>query len=105
MKNDYCFGTKFTKISLEADALWMGFQHGEGELEIENQGRFGSHSSKSFSQETVAIGQRVPRIGIERPKQRVLSAGCAENSDSTPRFFFSAAFSAAVSSVVDRADD
>lgn len=67
--------------------LWMELQRGEGELGIENQGRFGSNS-KCFAQETVAIGQHTPRIGDERPKRRVLSVGCACDSDSTPLFLF-----------------
>jgi len=87
MKNDYGFDTKRNKIMLTAEILRMEFQHGEGELEIENQGRFRSVNSISFAQETDAIGQHPPRIGDERPMQRVLSAGCAENSDSTPQFF------------------
>lgn len=90
MKNDYVFGTKFNKIKLSAEVLRMEFQRGEGELEIENQGRFGSKSSICFSQETVAIGQHTPRIGAKRPCSRVLSAGCACDSDSTPLFSFSA---------------
>jgi hypothetical protein len=69
----------------------MDFGRGEGELGIENQGRFGTKISNSFSQETEAIGQQTPRIGDERPKlrftQRVSSAGCARTSDSTPHFF------------------
>jgi hypothetical protein len=89
MKNDYGFDTKLNKIKLSAATLWMEFQRGEGELEIENQGRFGSNSI-SFSQGTVAIGQHTPRIGADRPKQRVLSVGCACGSDSTPLFSFSA---------------
>ena len=89
MKNDYEFGIKFYKIKLSAVSLWMELQQGEGELEIDNQGRLGSKNSKCFSQETIAIGQQTPRIGELRPKQRVLSAGCAMNSDSTPQFFFS----------------
>jgi hypothetical protein len=92
MKNDYGFDTKGNKIKLSAVALWMEFQHGEGELEIENQGRFRSVNSISFAQETEAIGQHPPRNGDERPMQRVLSAGCAENSDSTPQFFSHSAF-------------
>jgi len=61
----------------------MGFEHGEGELEIENQGR---SRISSFTQETEAIGQQTPRIGANRPKLRVSSAGCARFSDSTPHF-------------------
>lgn len=75
----------------------MGFGRGEGELEIENQGRFERSISNVFSQETEAIGQQTPRIGEHRPKlrftpdtqvlARVSSAGCTLNSDSTPQFF------------------
>ena len=90
MKNDYGFGKKFYKIKLSAEILWMEFQRGEGELGIGNQGRFGSQNSKCFTQETVAIGQHTPRIGEHRPCSRVLSAGCACDSDSTPLFSFSA---------------
>ena len=94
MKNDYGFDIKDYKIKLSAVALWMESQHGEGELEIEDQGRFRSNNSISFAQETEAISQQTPRIGEKRLMQRVLSAGCTENSDSTPQFFFSQALSA-----------
>lgn len=87
MKKNFGFDTKFNKIKLSARNLWMGFERGEGELEIENQGRF---DQSRFSQETEAIGQQTPRIGEDRPKlrftQRVSSAGCTLNSDSTPHF-------------------
>lgn len=59
---------------------------GEGELEIKNQGRFGY--STGFTQETGATDQQTPRIGVERPKRRELSAGRTLNSDSTPHFLF-----------------
>ncbi len=87
MKKNFGFDTKFNKIKLSARSLWMGFERGEGELEIENQGRF---DQSRFSQETEAIGQQTPRIGADRPKlrftQRVSSAGSTLNSDSTPHF-------------------
>jgi hypothetical protein len=71
----------------------MGFGRGEGELEIDNQGRFGKRSR--FSQETEAIGQQSPRIGGHRLKlrftQRVASAGSTWSSDSTPLFLSQAA--------------
>jgi hypothetical protein len=90
MKKNFGFDTKFNKIKLSARSLWMGFERGEGELEIENQGRF---DQSRFSQETEAIGQQTPRIGEDRPKlrftQRVSSAGCTLNSDSTPHFLLS----------------
>jgi hypothetical protein len=90
MKKNFGFDTKFNKIKLSARNLWMGFERGEGELEIENQGRF---DQSRFSQETEAIGQQTPRIGEDRPKlrftQRVSSAGCTLNSDSTPHFSLS----------------
>jgi hypothetical protein len=88
MKNDYGFDTLNNKLKVSAGILRMEFQRGEGELGIENQGRFGSHNSKVFSQETVAIGQQTPRIGGERPKLGVLGAGSANDSDSTPLFSF-----------------
>lgn len=59
---------------------------GEDELEIKNQGRFGY--STGFTQETGATDQQTPRIGVERPKRRELSAGRTLNSDSTPHFLF-----------------
>lgn len=71
----------------------MAFGHGEGELEIENQGRF---KKSRFSQETVAIGQQTPRNGEQRPKlrfaQRVSSAERTWSSDSTPQSFSSEKF-------------
>jgi hypothetical protein len=86
VKNNYGFDAFLNKIDLSAGALWTEFQHGEGELEIGNQGR-SQNSTKSFSQETGAIGQKTPRIGEIRPKRREYSAGCANNSDSTPHLF------------------
>jgi hypothetical protein len=87
MKKNFGFDAKFNKIKLSARNLWMGFERGEGELEIENQGRF---DQSRFTQETEAIGQQTPRIGESRSKlrftQRVSSAGCTLNSDSTPHF-------------------
>ena len=60
---------------------------GEGELEIKNQGRFWYYS-KSFSQETRAIGQQSLRISEQRPKlERELSVWKRVDSDSTPHFF------------------
>lgn len=60
--------------------------HGDVELEVMNQGRFGY--STSFSQETSASGQQTPRIGDVGPKQQELSAGRTLVSNSTPHFFF-----------------
>jgi hypothetical protein len=89
MKKNFGFDAKFNKIKVSARSLWMGFERGEGELEIENQGRF---DQSRFTQETEAIGQQTPRIGESRSKlrftQRVSSAGCTLNSDSTPQFSF-----------------
>lgn len=93
MRNNFGFDTEFNKLLIIARNLWMGFGRGEGELEIDNQGR---SRILSFLQETVAIGQQTPRIGGNRPKlrftdtqvsARVSSAGCTLNSDSTPHFF------------------
>ncbi len=96
MKKNYRFDTELNKIKLIARGLWMGYERGEGELEIENQGR---SRISSFTQETVAIGQHKPRIGDTRPKlrftsdtqvlARVSSAGCTQSSDSTPHFLSS----------------
>ena len=87
MRNNYVFPLKFAKINITALTLWMEYELGEGELEIENQGRF-FYLSRSFTQGTEAIGQHTPRIGAERPKLREYSAGCACDSDSTPHFLF-----------------
>lgn len=96
MKKNFGFDTEFNKLRVIACSLWMGFKRGEGELEIEDQGRL---QKSRFSQETVAIGQQTPRIGEDRPKlrlapntqvfTRVPSAGRTLNSDSTPQFFSS----------------
>jgi hypothetical protein len=90
MKIRFGFDTEFNKIKVIAWNLWMGFRRGEGELEIEDQGRL---QESRFSQETVAIGQQAPRIGEDRPKlrlnQRVPSAGRTLSSDSTSQFFSS----------------
>jgi hypothetical protein len=85
MRNAYCFDTIFNKINISAVFPRMEIQHGEGELEIENQGRL--VISNFFTQETVAIGQQAPRNGELRPKLRESSAGCTKTSDSTPQFF------------------
>ncbi len=95
MKKTFSFDTELHKIKSIARSLWMGCERGEGELEIDGQGRF---DQSRFSQETEAIGQHTPRIGEDRPKlrltdtpvsERVPSAGRTLNSDSTPQFLFS----------------
>ena len=90
MKKNYGFDTEFNKLKGIAWSLWMGFKRGEGELEIEDQGRL---QKSRFTQETVAIGQQAPRIGEDRLKlrfsKRESSAGCTLNSSSTPQFFSS----------------
>lgn len=102
MKKNYGFDTEFNKIKLIARSLWMGCERGEGELEIDGQGRF---DQSRFSQETEAIGQQSPRIGEDRPKlrltdtkvsARVSSAGRTLNSDSTPQFLSSQSEKAAM---------
>ncbi|MEZ0391267.1 MAG: hypothetical protein ACAH59_03565 [Pseudobdellovibrionaceae bacterium] len=94
MKKNFGFDTEFNKLRSIARSLWMGCERGEGELEIDDQGRF---DQSRFSQETEGIGQQTPRIGEDRPKlrftpdtqvsARVSSAGRTLNSDSTPQFF------------------
>ena len=78
-------------------STWMLKVHGEGELGINNQGRF---RFLSFSQETdranIACnvqdsGQHKPKIGNVRPEVGELSAGCTTSSNSTPHLFFRAA--------------
>lgn len=96
MKKNFGFDAEFNKLRVIACSLWMGFKRGEGELEIEDQGRL---QKSRFSQETEAIGQQTPRIGEDRPKLRLLtdtkvlsrvtSAGRTLNSSSTPQFFLS----------------
>lgn len=95
MRINFHFETEFNKLIIIARSLWMGYGRGAGELEIDNQGR---SRILSFLQETGAIGQQTPRIGDTRPKlrftgttvsERVSSAGCTLNSDSTPHFFSS----------------
>lgn len=46
----------------------MCLRHGEGEKEIANHGW--SRVKKSFSQETIAVGQRTSRNGEHEPKAR-----------------------------------
>ena len=88
MRKNFGFRTFQNKIKLSAQAPWMVFERGEGELEIENQGWL---RISSFAQETVAIGQQAPRIGEHRLKlgstHRVFSAGRTGSSNSTPHFF------------------
>jgi hypothetical protein len=48
---------------------WMCLKRGEGEKEIANHGR--SRVKKSFSQETIAVGQRTSRNGEHEPKAKV----------------------------------
>ncbi len=94
MKTVWDFEQVLDRIEYEAKVTWMLLLSGEGELEIKNQGRFVNISS--FSQETEAEGQQTPRNGEDRPKlSRVLSAGCTNDSDSTPHLFFHSASSAA----------
>jgi hypothetical protein len=90
MKINYGIDTASHRIKVTAGVPRTGFQRGEGELEVGNQGR-SRISTKSFSQETEAIGQQTPRIGDDRPKLREDSAGCTRHSDSTPQFLFSLA--------------
>ena len=88
MKIDYGFDTFANRIKVSALTLWMEYEPGEGELEIEDQGRY--RISNVFSQETEAIGQHTPRIGVDRPKlMREFSAGRTNDSDSTPHLSFS----------------
>lgn len=88
MKKNFGILENKIRIKESAGGLWMGPQHGEGELGIRNQGRF---EQSRFSQETVAIDQHTPRIGESRSKlrftQEVSSAGRTLASDSTPPFF------------------
>lgn len=88
MKKNFGFDAFQNKLKLSAQALWMVFERGEGELEVESQGRL---RISSFAQETVAIGQQAPRIGEYRLKlgstHRVFSAGRTGSSNSTPHFF------------------
>jgi hypothetical protein len=97
MRNMFRNETGLIKIELYdlcflVSDTWMCLERGEGEKEIANHGR---SRVESFSQETVAIGQRTPMIGEHEPKLKVrrkanyseLSAGCTRFSDSTPHFF------------------
>lgn len=67
---------------------WMSDGLGEGGKEIGNHGRSGA---KSFSQETVANGQRcMPRMGVQRPTLK--SYKCRTHADpltQLPIFYFS----------------
>jgi hypothetical protein len=88
VKKAYQIETKWFSILVRAAALWMERQRGEGELEIISHGRFWI-SNLSFSQETGAIGQQIPRIGVKRPKAyRESSAGCTTSLTLSPPFFF-----------------
>lgn len=84
MKSVIRFEKSFNRIVV-ARATWMLCVHGEGGLEIKNQGRF--IDFPRFSQETDATGQQSPRIGDNRPKLKELSAGRTLNSDPAPQFF------------------
>lgn len=66
----------------------MCLLHGEGEKEIVNQGW---SRVDSFSQETGAVVQQIPRSGRIEPKLTTVesSAGCTGFSDSTPLFSLS----------------
>jgi hypothetical protein len=76
------------EITVFVKAPWMGFLLGEGELEIDNQGR-SLFSSKVFTQEANARSQQTPRIGEwQAPKESSVQDARA-NSSSTPHFFFS----------------
>ena len=92
MRKNYDFCVALNKLDKCSDIFaqdpWMGFVHGEGELEIENQGRLRIYS---FLAGNRAIGQQTPRIGGLRLKLRFIkstSAGCASSSGSTSQLFF-----------------
>lgn len=87
MKIVFSFDEKLNRIVLLVASTRMLMSLGEGGSEIKNQGR-SDNSKTRFSQETGAIGQRLRRIRGLRPKQRVLSAGCTVDSDSSPHFFY-----------------
>lgn len=106
MKKNFGILENNIRIKESAGGLWMGPQHGEGELEIRNQGRF---EQSRFSQETVAIDQHTPRIGESRSKlrftQEVSSAGRTLASDSTPPFFSHGDFTASVGELFTTTDN
>lgn len=58
------------KILLNTQSTWMCFVYGEGEKEIANQGW---SVVKSFSQETEAKDQTIPRIGSNEPMLKTKS--------------------------------
>ncbi len=80
------------KISVFVKAPWMGFLLGEGELEIDNQGR-SLFSSKVFTQEANARSQQTPRIGEWQAPRESSVQDARANSSSTPHFFSSRVFS------------
>lgn len=56
---------KLVKIAFKVSDTWTCLERGEGEKEIANHGR---SRVDSFSQETVAKGQRTPKIGEHEPR-------------------------------------
>ncbi len=84
----YEFENFVYKIIICVIDTWMCLLHGEGEKEIVNQGW---SRVDSFSQETGAVGQQIPRSGRIEPKLTTVesSAGCTGFSDSTPLFSLS----------------
>jgi len=92
-RNETALNKMESLVSNLVSDTWMCLKRGEGEKEIWNQGW---SRVLSFSQETRAIGQRMPRIGDHEPKLKVhrkmnnseSSAGCTRFSDSTPLFYF-----------------
>lgn len=71
---------------------WMCLRRGEGEKEIANHGW--SRVKKSFSQETIAVGQRTSRNGGHKPKADIhrkmnkRSVQDAQDSRTQLPFFF-----------------
>ena len=93
MRKNYEFCVALNKLDMcsnfFAQSPWMDFGHGEGELEIDNQGRL---RISSFLAGNRAIGQQTPRIGGLRLKLKFIkstSVGCASSSGSTSQLFLS----------------
>lgn len=94
MKNMFRNETESYKMKLLVSETWMFLKRGEGEEEIANHGW---SRVESFSQETVAIGQRTSRNDEHEPKLRSFARRATQSQvqdarDSrtlTPLFFSS----------------
>ncbi len=86
----HCGKLNYVEVFINACSTWMCCERGEGEEEVTYHGR--SRVKVVSSQGTICKGQlkgpTVLRMSARSTQKTEKSAGCTENSDSTPLFFF-----------------